>query len=282
MGASLASALLRAGAAVTVWNRTPGRAADLVERGAAEPGDLGAAVANADLVLVCVRDHAAARELLTTAAPHLRPGADVVNLSSATAAEARASGDWAARHQLSYLSGAIMVTTSLIGSAEALILYSGPTAIFERNYDLLVGLAGDSVHLGEDHGRAAAHDIAMLDIFFAGMTSFLHAAALIAPEGVSATTFLPYAQGVIDVLRTSLPDLARDVDAGRYPGAEDTLAMQQAFLAHIVESSTSAGVDPSLPALMLDYVRRAVDSGHGQDGFSRVVELLTGDAARAA
>jgi len=56
MGASMAANLLKAGATLTVWNRTPGRAATLVEGGAKEaksPADVAAA---SDVVLVCVSD----------------------------------------------------------------------------------------------------------------------------------------------------------------------------------------------------------------------------------
>ena len=56
MGASMAANLARAGAPLTVWNRTPGRAAALLELGAheaASPAELGAA---SDVVVVCVSD----------------------------------------------------------------------------------------------------------------------------------------------------------------------------------------------------------------------------------
>jgi 3-hydroxyisobutyrate dehydrogenase-like beta-hydroxyacid dehydrogenase len=282
MGASLAGALLTAGAAVTTWNRTSARADALVASGAGYAADPGDAVAAADLVLICVRDHAAARHVLSQAAPRLRPTTDVINLSSATPQQAAETAAWAARHQLSYLSGAIMVPTPLIGSRDALIFYSGPVEIFNRQRDTLDALGGNAVHLSTDHGQAAVYDMALLDIFFAGMTSFLHAAALVQAHGVSAETFLPYAEGILDVLRGSLTSLARDVDSAQYPGTEDTLGMERDVLAHIVETSEQSGVDPALPAVMLDYANRAVDAGHGLDGYSRLIELLTAPRAVAA
>jgi 3-hydroxyisobutyrate dehydrogenase len=56
MGAAMAANLCRAGFEVTVWNRTPNRAGDLVALGASEagtPADLGRA---SDVVVVCVSD----------------------------------------------------------------------------------------------------------------------------------------------------------------------------------------------------------------------------------
>ena len=56
MGAAMAANLLRAGLPLTVWNRTAGRAADLVGAGAREaatPRDVAAA---SDIVVICVSD----------------------------------------------------------------------------------------------------------------------------------------------------------------------------------------------------------------------------------
>jgi len=54
MGAAMAANLGRAGYPLTVWNRTPGRAAGLVELGATEAATPAQAAAAADVVLVCV------------------------------------------------------------------------------------------------------------------------------------------------------------------------------------------------------------------------------------
>ena len=56
MGAAMAANVLRAGFDVAVWNRTAGRAGDLVAAGASEvpaPADLAA---GRDVVVICVRD----------------------------------------------------------------------------------------------------------------------------------------------------------------------------------------------------------------------------------
>ena len=56
MGAAMAANLRRAGFEVTVWNRTPGRAADLVALGAAEAATPADAARAADIVVTCVSD----------------------------------------------------------------------------------------------------------------------------------------------------------------------------------------------------------------------------------
>ena len=56
MGAAMSANLRRAGFEVTVWNRTPGRAGDLVELGAREAATPAAVAAAADVVVCCVSD----------------------------------------------------------------------------------------------------------------------------------------------------------------------------------------------------------------------------------
>ncbi len=56
MGAAMAANLRRAGYEVTVWNRTPGRAVELVELGAVQASSPAAVGRAADVVIVCVSD----------------------------------------------------------------------------------------------------------------------------------------------------------------------------------------------------------------------------------
>ena len=56
MGASMAANLLRAGAPLTVWNRTPGPAGPLLEMGAHTAESAAAVATRSDVIVVCVSD----------------------------------------------------------------------------------------------------------------------------------------------------------------------------------------------------------------------------------
>jgi 3-hydroxyisobutyrate dehydrogenase-like beta-hydroxyacid dehydrogenase len=278
MGAALAQALLTAGVPTTVWNRTAERAQPLADEGAAVAASPEEAVAAAALVVVCLRDHPAARAVLGGIDAGAFDGRTVVHFSSSTPGVARESASWAGDRGIDYLSGAILVPTPLVGDPDALFLYAGDRSLFDRHADLLRILGGRADHLGADHGLASLYDVAMLELFFAGMTAFLHGAAMTTAQGVDAKTFLPYAQDVLGVLGHSLTGLAADVDSGDYPGTEDNLAMELTALEHIVDTGAELGLDPRLPRLLRDVARAPVEAGHGGDGFSRVVEVLRAGA----
>jgi 3-hydroxyisobutyrate dehydrogenase len=67
MGAGMTRSLLRAGLDVSVWNRSPGRAAPLAADGAHVVGTAAGAVAGADAVVTMLWDGNSVAEVMTDA-----------------------------------------------------------------------------------------------------------------------------------------------------------------------------------------------------------------------
>lgn len=85
MGSSMAANLLRAGAQLTVWNRTRGRAAALVQMGAHETTSPADVAARSDITVVCVSDTPDVQAVLFGAAGisgGARPGSLVIDCST--------------------------------------------------------------------------------------------------------------------------------------------------------------------------------------------------------
>ena len=282
IGAALARAFMGAGLRTTVWNRTRSRAEALVPAGAHVATDLASAVRAADLVVTCLRDHDTTRQLLGSLPAEAFAGRTLVVLASSTPDDARETQAWADGRGIRTLIGAIMVPTPLIGGPHALIIYAGREELLGRHRAALAVLAPRSEFVGDDPGSAALLDTAMLEVFFAGMTAFLHAAALVTGQGMTSSGFLPWAKEMLAILPETLSGLAEAVDAGTHPGGEDNLAMELAALSHMVRTSHDARLDSRLPELMHGLARQAVDQGHGADGWSRVVEILRHPQGRAA
>jgi 3-hydroxyisobutyrate dehydrogenase-like beta-hydroxyacid dehydrogenase len=281
MGAALARAFLAAGHPTTVWNRSPGRSDDLAKAGAAVAGSAAEAIDASDLVILCVLDRSAVDAVLDAALDQL-PGATVVNLTSSLPEDARELSVRVADAGARYLDGKIMATVPMVGTDDALILYSGDRAVFDDHRGALAALGGEADFMGADAGRAAVHDLAMLDIFFNGMTAFLHAAVLVEADGVSAKALLPYAQRTLAVLGAVIPGLAADVDSREHPGHEDNLEMNAAFLGHIVEASRTGGIDVTVPAVSHALAEAAIAAGGGRDGYSRIADVLRRPTSGAA
>ncbi|RDD85382.1 NAD(P)-dependent oxidoreductase [Streptomyces parvulus] len=277
MGRALAAALLGAGLRTTVWNRTPGRDAEAVAQGALPAASAEDAVAASPLTVVCVVNYDASDAVLrqdaVTAA--LR-GRTVVNLSADTPGRARDTAAWAERHGVRYLDGAIMTPTPTIGTPDAVFLHSGPADLYEEHRPALEALGGTHTHLGADPGRAAAFDIALLDIFWTAMSGYAHALALAGAEGVRASELLPFAQGIGAILPPLFAETARELEAGTFPGDGNPLTSALSTMEHVVQVSDAHGIDAGLMRAAEAMARRAVERGHGADGFTRVAETLGG------
>ncbi len=276
MGTAVAAALVAAGLQTIVWNRTPSRAEPLREHGVAVASTPGDAVRLADVTFAVLRDHRTTRDVLASVEPAALARTVVVNAASATPVEAEETARWAAGTGVRVLAAAIMVPTPVIGTEHASVLYAGDHELFHRHRDVLAALGGDPTYVGADPGRASLLDVAMLEVFFAGMTAFLHAAAMVGASGMTAVDFLPFARTMVDVLPGTMAGLAEAVDAGEHPGTEDRLAMELAALEHVRDTSARAGLDARLPDLLRDLAADAVRAGHGEDGWSRVVDQLRG------
>ncbi|MER5768715.1 NAD(P)-binding domain-containing protein [Streptomyces sp. NPDC001985] len=275
MGRALAAAFLAAGVRTTIWNRTPGREGALVEQGAIAAGSAEEAVAASALTVVCVVDYNASDAILRREpVVAALKGRTVANLSADIPERARETAEWAARHGIGYLDGAIMTPTTTIGTPAGVFLYSGPEHLHRAHRPVLDTLDGSHTHLGEDIGRAAAYDIALLDIFWTSMAGYAHALAVAKAEGVSARELAPFAQGISAILPALIEQSAEEIDNGSYPGDGNPITSSASSMAHIIHASEAHGIDAGVLRAAEGLARRAIGLGHSTDGFLRITEVL--------
>ncbi|MBC6459045.1 NAD(P)-dependent oxidoreductase [Actinomadura sp. HBU206391] len=277
MGSAMAETFLRAGHPTTVWNRTASRADPLVAQGAALAASPADALAASDLAVVSQVDYEAMYDSLGPAEGALK-GRVLVNLSSGTPQELRRASAWAAGHGAELLPGGIMVPPPGIGRPGAYVFYSGSEAALDRHRRTLAAL-GTPTYVGADAGLAMLYYQAMLYVFWSGLSSYFHAAALVGTAGVPAKELLPFVSGMFADLSSDGPmgflrQLTGEIDAGAYPGEFNNLRMQAVGMDHIVHASRDAGLDTGVPEALKELFERAVERGHGSEGLTSVIEVI--------
>lgn len=272
MGAALAGAFLAAGHPTTVFNRTPAKADPLVARGARRAGTVAEAVAASELVVVCVLDYPAVRDLLAPVAGALR-GRVLVNLTSGSPEQAREEAAWAAEQGAAYLDGGIMTTPPGVGDPANMVLFSGDRAAFAEHGKTLAVL-GDPVGLGADPGLASLYDAGLLGLMWSVFGGWLHATALTGADGVTAKDFTEVATRWLRTVAWFLTTYADQIDAGEYPGDDATIDVQVAGIGHLLHAGEERGIDGRLPRLHLELMRQAVEAGHGGDSYARIIEAF--------
>ncbi|MGV9312727.1 NAD(P)-dependent oxidoreductase [Streptomyces sp. NPDC003691] len=278
MGTAIAEALLAAGHPTTVWNRSPEKAAPLVAKGAVLAGTPAEAVAASTLVLAVVLDYPALYEVLDPAGAGLG-GKALVNLTSGSPEQAGEATEWAARHGVAYLDGAIMTTPPGVGTREVMFLYSGERAVFDVHHAALDAL-GEPLYLGTEPGLAALYDVNLLGLMWATMSGWLHGTAVVTAEGTKAVDFTEVAIRWLGTVNSFVRRYAAQVDEGAYPGDDATVDVQIATIEHQLHAAEARGVDNRLPELLKTLMLEANAKGHGQDSFGSVVEVLRKGAER--
>lgn len=271
MGSALAAELLKSGHPVTVWNRSPGRAADLIDHGADRAATVADAVAAHPLIVACLLRSSSVYETLGAVVGLLR-GKSLVNLTTTTPNEAREMAAWAAEHGIDYLDGAVLAVPAMIGSPGAQVFYSGSQTVFDR-YRTVFDAWASSIFDGPDAGRASLIDLALLSGMYQMFAGFFHGAAMAGSGGMTATDFAARATPFLSAMTAELNGYARVIDGGDY-----TVAGQQSLdfsdLSHLVRASDEQGVNAVTLAAVQALISEQIAAGHGAEGFARIYESV--------
>jgi len=273
MGTALARTWLAAGHSLTVWNRTPVRAAALTAEGARTADSAAEAVAANALVVVCLLDDSSVEEVLSGTD---LAGTDLVNLTTSTPAQARARAEWARERGARYLDGGIMAVPPMIGVPEAggYVFYSGSPELFERHQETL-GVPAGTAYVGEDAGFAALHDVALLSAMYGMFAGAAHAFALIRKENIDPVSLAPLLADWLVAMAPAVHQTADQLRSGDYTkGVVSDLAMQVAGTQTFLSTAEQQGVSPELLSPYFELMRRRLDEGGGEEGLTGVVNLL--------
>ncbi|WP_243744707.1 NAD(P)-dependent oxidoreductase [Streptomyces hainanensis] len=271
MGSALAGALVKGGYATTVWNRSAGKADDLVAQGAEAAATAGDAVRASQLVIACLLDHASVHEVFDPLSDELA-GRTLINVTTTSPEQSREFAAWAAGAGVAYLDGGIMAVPHMIGQPESSILYSGSADVFER-YKPLLDLWGTSSYFGEDAGLASLYDLALLAGMYVMFAGFLHGAAMVAPAGVTAGEFAARATPWLTAMTGAFQGLAAVVDGGDYTvGGQQSLEFSH--LGDLLAASSDQGIGTEVVAMVQRLIQRQIDAGHGEEGFARIIESI--------
>jgi 3-hydroxyisobutyrate dehydrogenase-like beta-hydroxyacid dehydrogenase len=271
MGSRMARRLLEAGHEVVVWNRTPERAAELVELGATQAESPSDAARRADVVITMLSDPAALWAVVEGPSG-IAAGAD----ESLTVIEMSTVGPAAVARLASllpegtgFLDAPVLGSLSEAESGKLKIFVGGRESLMNRWTPLLSAL-GDPMHVGPLGAGAAAKLVANTTLF--GVLATLgEALALGQGLGLSPDT-------TFDVLATT-PLAAQAerrraaVESGEYP-RRFALSLGVKDLDLIVEAAAAAGVDLRVAAAARAWLAEAEAAGWGDRDYSAVLAWI--------
>ncbi len=276
MGEAMAGHLAHAGHPLTVWNRSPGRAAALVDQGAAEaptPADLAAA---SEIVVICVSDTPDVEAVLFGPgglAEGARPGTLVIDCSTIAPGATR---DFAARlaaNDVAFVDAPVSGGSEGAQKATLTIFVGGASADFERAQPILARIGQTITHVGPVGSGQAVK--AVNQVILAG-------------------TYLGVAEGIILAMKAGL-DVEQVVGAlgggaaqswvlanrsGRMLANDYPLGFKIAL--HLKDLRIGLGLADELGAelpvtrMCAEIEDDIVAAGHGEDDVSAVARAIRG------
>lgn len=273
MGSAIAERLRETGYRTAVWNRTAAKTAPHAEAGSAAAATVAEAVAAGDIVLVVLLDHAVVHERLEPVAADLE-GKVLVNLTTTTPEEARATAAWAAEHGIAYLDGAIMAVPEMIGGPGSRVLYSGDENAYATAAPALEAL-GAADFEGADPGLASLKDMALLSAMYLMFAGLIQSAAMMRTVGASAVDTAEETAAWLGAMLPHLRGLGAIVDGGGYRTGDQSVDFTRTALASLITASREQGVRADLLEPQKKLLDELAATGHGADDWPRLIELLT-------
>lgn len=273
MGAAIARVFVDNGHPTTVWNRTPSKSRPLVAAGAVPAATAAEAVAASPLVVLCVLDHEAVEEVLADVAEAIT-GKVLVNVTSGSPSQARATAQWAAERGADHLDGGIMGDPPDLGSRDVRFSCSGSRAAYDEHGPTL-GELGTVTYCGVDAGHASVEFMAQVAVGYELLVGLLHTLHLVQAEGGDVAGFAArFADSLTayQPLLTAIGEAARD---GDYPPDLGPLAVQAALMDDLVGHREALGVDTVRMREVKELMDERVTAGFGHQGFSSLFATLT-------
>lgn len=276
MGSALAHAFVENGCTLTIWNRSPEKAATLVEKGALLAADPALAVAASPVVILCVSNYAAAQHILAESGANLS-GKLLVQLSTGTPQEARASEAWAQQNGAEYLEGKITGSPSSIGTPDAHILLAGAEAVFHKAEPLLRVLSGKLDYKGEEIGLASAWDLVMILQYYGMFLSLFHSVQVCQAEGIPLEQF----SGLLGEQGRGYEKwLVENIRSGSYRETSAPLELWAGGIRHVAQHARESQVNAEFPEFVSALFQKAIAAGYGREEVSALYKVLRGDPGR--
>jgi 3-hydroxyisobutyrate dehydrogenase-like beta-hydroxyacid dehydrogenase len=276
MGAPMATRLIQAGHELSVWNRTPAKAAPLVERGAAQAASPAAAAAGAEAAITMLANPTALKRVVLGPdglANGLAPGAALIEMSTVGPSAVHLTRAWLPQ-QVEMLDAPVLGSIKEATDGTLKVFAGGSDEAYERWAPVLKDM-GSPRHIGP-LGAGASMKVVVNSTLMALMTALAEALALGDALGLEQSAlFDVLADSPIGVPARSKRDR---IESGQYP-ANFKLALAGKDAALILKEARRVGLDLPLAAAADAYMQAAEVAGLGDLDYSAVVAHVRGRPA---
>jgi 3-hydroxyisobutyrate dehydrogenase len=279
MGAAMAANVARAGFPLTLWNRTPGKAAELVDLGATEADSPASAVAGSDVVVVCVSDTPDVEMVLfgdEGVASGLGAGSLVIDCSTISPSATRNFAHRLGEQEVGFVDAPVSGGSEGARKATLSIFVGGDAMHVERARPILEAMGSTITHVGPVGAGQAVKAVNQV-ILAAAYLGVAEGIVLALKAGLDAEQ-VATALGGGAAQSWVLANRSGRMVANDYPlGFKVVLHRKDLRIA--LELARESGVVLPVTALVEQLETGLVNDGHGDEDMSalaRVIRSLSG------
>jgi 3-hydroxyisobutyrate dehydrogenase-like beta-hydroxyacid dehydrogenase len=272
MGRALARRLLARGFQVTVWNRTPGRAGEVVGLGAVEAASPAEAAREAEGMLMSLADDRAALDVMSQLTGIGSDGPVVADTSTVAPDTTRALRDMAPGGR--FVAAPVIGGPPAVAEGQASVLLGGERGVADVLKPVWSEVFASYSYCGRDPGAALAFKLLNNYLLMAGTAALSEVAATGLAVGLDETLlhdFLLTWPTVAPALHNRVDDI---LDGDHRGWFTTRLAAKDVRLA--AELAESGGLDLPIARLVERLYEEAAERGWGDADIGAVVELLRG------
>ncbi len=274
MGRGMVDNLLKAGYALTVWNRTARKCAPFIKRGATPAATPAEAVQDADVILYCLADDAAVEAVVFGPQGILegvRPGQIAVNMTTQLPAlSLREAAAYKAKG-VHFLDAPVFGSKNEAAHAGLWIVAGGERRIFQRVKPILEKLSATTHYMG-GHGKGASMKLVGNLIVASQLHALGEAMILAAKAGLNP-------RDVLDVLHVT------DFKSPIFDGV-GAMLVERNFETHfalklmlkdanlIARFAEQLRAPTPASAVIRETIKTAVNQGWGEENASALIKAL--------
>lgn len=276
MGRACAARALQSGHEVTVWNRSPGKAGELVGAGAKEAPSPADAVAAAEAVLVVLTDDAAVESVcggdqgILAALPSGAVLADVSTVSPGLARSLAASGP-----DGQVLDTPVLGAPGALEKGQGRFLVGGPEAALEAIRPLLDDLGSSTIHCGPA-GTGAAMKLVCNLLLVTGVAAMAEGIAVARGQGLDDDLLRAVFADTPVLSPSAKMRLEPTLDPAHPGWFGPALARKDVRLA--LELARGSGSALRIAPAAEELLTTVIESGRDWPDFAAVIEALGGPA----
>jgi 2-hydroxy-3-oxopropionate reductase len=274
MGKPMVRNLLRHGFAVTVWNRTPQRYAELVAQGATAAASPRLVAARSDVVIAMLQDWSNLEALLYGPegfARALRPGSLFIDMGTDPPDQARELARSLAQFGVAALDAPVSGGERGAIAGTLSIMVGGAEAAFERALPIFNALGRTVVHVGGPGSGQAAKACNQL-VVAVTIEAVAEALALAAAFGADPAKVREAMRGGFAASRVLEEHGARMLARDWKPGAAIKLHLKDRD--NVYAAARAAGLDLPAARLVFERIEAFVAAGGGELDQSALYTLL--------